>query len=88
MVIYYLYTLVFFKYHYHFNPQFTDNFNVDGVNSSSNLYLKYGAQRKRNPGSYMTTVDVSKDTKYAFIAVDATLDIGPKRMLNFGIGIA
>jgi len=32
----------------------------------------------------MVTVEVSNYTKYAFVAVDATLDIGPKRMLNFG----
>ena len=35
----------------------------------------------------MVTVEVSNKTKYAFVAVDATLDVGPKRMLNFGIGI-
>lgn len=35
----------------------------------------------------MVTVEVSNHTKYAFVAVDATLDVGPKRMLNFGIGI-
>jgi len=60
-----------------------DNFNIDGVNSSRNLYRKFGVQGQRKPGSYMVTVEVSNKTKYAFVAVDATLDVGPKRMLNF-----
>ena len=47
-----------------------------------NFYPKYGAQRERR-GSYMVTVDASNTTKYAFVAVDATLDFGPKRILNF-----
>jgi len=31
----------------------------------------------------MTIIKTSQRTKYAFIAVDATLEIGPKRLLNF-----
>ena len=31
----------------------------------------------------MVTIDASKYTQYAFVAVDATLDLGPKRILNF-----
>lgn len=61
-----------------------DNFNVNGHNSSENFYRQYGAQGKiHGPGSYMVTVPSSKYTKYAFIGVDATLDLGPKRILNF-----
>ncbi|EFX84466.1 hypothetical protein DAPPUDRAFT_314796 [Daphnia pulex] len=59
-----------------------DNFNIHGYNSSNNYYPMFGSQRK-NPGSYMTIVKANERTKYAFIAVDATLEIGPKRLLNF-----
>ena len=31
----------------------------------------------------MVTVQTNNNTKYAFISVDATLQIGPKRILNF-----
>ena len=63
---------------------FSDNFNVDGFNSSTNYYSKFGVQRGRGfPGSYMKVIQASNQTKYAFVAVDATLDIGPKRILNF-----
>jgi hypothetical protein len=31
----------------------------------------------------MTIIKTNERTKYAFIAVDATLEIGPKRLLNF-----
>lgn len=31
----------------------------------------------------MVTVQANNDTKYAFIGVDATLVVGPKRILNF-----
>ena len=33
----------------------------------------------------MVIVDATENTRYAFVAVDATLDLGPKRILNFGI---
>jgi len=62
-----------------------DNFNMENINSSLNYFRKYGVQGKRDSGSYITTVEVTNNTKYAFIAVDATLDIGPKRMLNFSV---
>lgn len=48
-----------------------------------NYYPKYGAQRKRHPGSYMTVIHGPNNKSYAFVAVDATLDPGPKRILNF-----
>ncbi|KAI9551793.1 hypothetical protein GHT06_022129 [Daphnia sinensis] len=60
-----------------------DNFNINGYNSSNNYYPKFGSQRLHTSGSYMTTVETNNKTKYAFIAVDATLDIGSKRLLNF-----
>lgn len=31
----------------------------------------------------MVTIEASNSTKYAFIGVDATLVVGPKRILNF-----
>lgn len=31
----------------------------------------------------MVTVNASEHTRYAFVAVDATLTLGPKRILNF-----
>ena len=58
---------------------------MENINSSLNYFRKYGVQGKRDSGSYITTVEVTNNTKYAFIAVDATLDIGPKRMLNFSV---
>ena len=58
---------------------------MENTNSSLNYFRKYGVQGKRDSGSYITTVEVTNNTKYAFIAVDATLDIGPKRMLNFSV---
>ncbi|XP_057374935.1 transmembrane protein 62-like isoform X2 [Daphnia carinata] len=60
-----------------------DNFNINGYNSSNNYYPKFGSQRFHTSGSYMTTIEINDKTKYAFIAVDATLDIGSKRLLNF-----
>jgi hypothetical protein len=63
---------------------YLDNFNVDGYNSSSNYYSKFAVQRSRGfPGSYMKVIQATNSSKYAFVAVDATLDIGPKRILNF-----
>lgn len=60
-----------------------DNFNINGYNSPNNYYPKFGSQRLHPSGSYMTTIETNNKTKYAFIAVDATLDIGSKRLLNF-----
>lgn len=31
----------------------------------------------------MKVIQATNSSKYAFVAVDATLDIGPKRILNF-----
>lgn len=31
----------------------------------------------------MVTIEATNHTKYAFVGVDATLDLGPKRILNF-----
>ncbi|XP_046445010.1 transmembrane protein 62-like [Daphnia pulex] len=59
-----------------------DNFNIHRYNSSNSYYPQFGSQRK-NPGSYITFIKTNERTKYAFIAVDATLEIGPKRLLNF-----
>ena len=61
---------------------------MEDTNSSHNYFQKYGVQGKRNSGSYITTVTVTNSTRYAFIAVDATLDVGPRRMLNFSMDAA
>lgn len=58
-----------------------DNFNVDGYNGSMSFYPKYGA--RSDLGSYMVIIQESKNMKYAFVAVDAALNFGPKRILNF-----
>ena len=60
-----------------------DTFNLDGYNSSQNYYRLLGGHRARDPGPYLVTVQSSQDTKYAFVAVDAVLAHGPKRVLNF-----
>lgn len=62
---------------------FVDNFNVHGYNSSVNFYPKYGAQGDRQPGSYMVIVRESNSSSYAFVAVDAALNPGPVRPMNF-----
>jgi len=58
---------------------------VDGYNSSTSFYPKYGVRRD-SPGSYMVTINASASTQYAFVAVDATLNYGLSRFFNF-IGI-
>ena len=58
---------------------------MDGYNSSTSFYPKYGVRRD-SPGSYMVTINASASTQYAFVAVDATLDYGLSRFFNF-IGI-
>lgn len=47
-----------------------------------NFYSNYGAQRDK-PGSYISVIHGPNNKSYAFVAVDATLDPGPKRILNF-----
>lgn len=72
----------FLSFHnYHLCP--VDNFNVDGYNGSTSFYPKYGAQGDRPPGSYMVVVRETSNTNYAFIAVDAALNPGPIRAMNF-----
>ena len=59
-------------------------FNVISHNSTKNYFRQFGVQGSfRPPGPYIVTVQSSNYTKYAFVAVDATPDIGPKRILNF-----
>jgi Calcineurin-like phosphoesterase len=60
-----------------------DNFNV--ANTKYDYYRNYSMQGPVHPRSY--SYDLEKDgTKYSFVAIDATLQPGPKRPFNF-IGI-
>lgn len=64
----------------------TDNFNVAGSRSDSDLFIQYSVQGKENPRAYMKQVQKGTE-KYTFIAVDACLKPeGPKRPFNF-IGV-
>ncbi len=59
-----------------------DNFNVNGLLSQNDLFINYSVQGKEHPRSYMYQVS-KDDLKYSFIAVDASLEPGPKRPFNF-----
>lgn len=59
-----------------------DNFNVLHINSADNFYSNYSIQGKRHPRSYMRRITVGSE-KYAFIAIDACLQPGPRRPFNF-----
>lgn len=61
------------------NLSFLDNFNV-----ANNTYFKrYSIQGPKHNRSYMELVKDASDDLYAFIAVDACLQPGPKRPYNF-----
>ncbi|XP_077286400.1 transmembrane protein 62-like [Arctopsyche grandis] len=59
-----------------------DNFNVPNWNSSQNYFKQYSMQGSHNQRSYMKVIQQGKD-KFAFIAVDACLEPGPRRPFNF-----
>lgn len=61
---------------------FPDNFNVPFLNSKENFYTNYSMQGKNNPKSYFYQINEHGDS-YAFIAIDACLDPGPRRPFNF-----
>uniref|UniRef100_A0A2M3ZKX5 Putative transmembrane protein 62 n=1 Tax=Anopheles braziliensis TaxID=58242 RepID=A0A2M3ZKX5_9DIPT len=59
-----------------------DNFNVPGLQTRQDLFTNYSAQGKYHTRSYMQQIERAGE-RYAFIAVDACLDPGPKRPFNF-----
>lgn len=59
-----------------------DNFDVPSIDSSQNLFKKYGFTGSKYSRSYMIEVNDGND-RYSFIAVDASLDPGPRRPFNF-----
>ncbi|KAF4518801.1 hypothetical protein B566_EDAN005424 [Ephemera danica] len=62
-----------------------DTFNVPGQESSQNFFRNYSIQGAKHIRSYMVQVP-RKDEIYSFIAVDASLEPGPRRPFNF-IGV-
>ncbi|XP_017875580.1 transmembrane protein 62-like [Ceratina calcarata] len=59
-----------------------DNFNVLTSESKNNYYSNYSIQGKKNPRSYMYTINIGSES-YTFIAIDACLKPGPRRPFNF-----
>ena len=59
-----------------------DNFNVPNRESVENLFTQYSVQGAVHPRSYVHYVRKG-DINYSFIAVDATLEVGPRRPFNF-----
>ncbi|XP_055386194.1 transmembrane protein 62-like isoform X2 [Condylostylus longicornis] len=59
-----------------------DYFNVPHSDSSLNYFSKYSVQGRKFRRSYMQQIVVGRE-KYTFIAVDASLEPGPKRQLHF-----
>lgn len=50
--------------------------------SKEDLYINYSAQGAKHARSYSHEVQVD-DFRYTFIAIDASLEPGPKRPYNF-----
>ncbi|ETN59868.1 transmembrane protein 62 [Anopheles darlingi] len=59
-----------------------DNFNVPALQARQDLFTNYSAQGRYHTRSYMQHIERGGE-RYAFIAVDACLDPGPKRPFNF-----
>ncbi|XP_014291576.1 transmembrane protein 62 [Halyomorpha halys] len=59
-----------------------DNFDVPDVYSPKNLFLKYSMQGRNQSRSYIRKLRVGSES-YAFVAVDATPDVGIKSTFNF-----
>lgn len=61
---------------------FSDSFDVSNLNSPSNYFRKYSEQGPSQPRSYNHVVTNEAGMSLNFIAVDATLDPGPKLPFN------
>lgn len=59
-----------------------DNFNVFSLKSKENYFANYSVQGKTNPRSYLHQLKKNGDV-YSFIAVDTTLQPGPRFPFNF-----
>lgn len=59
-----------------------DNFNVPGWKSETNYFRYYSVQGYTNPRSYMQILKKGGQ-KFAFVALDACLEPGPRRPFNF-----
>lgn len=62
-----------------------DNFNVQFLGDSSDLFMNFSAQGKFHRKSYLHQ-EIDDDVKYNFVAIDASIEPGTKRPYNF-IGI-
>ena len=59
-----------------------DSFDVHSMDDGGNMFAKYGGQGGKHKSSYSKTVEHA-NTSITFVAVDATLDPGPKKVFNF-----
>lgn len=59
-----------------------DNFNVPGRVSSLNYFNNYSVQGHKHKASYLHQVEKG-GSRFSFLAVDATLELGLKRPFNF-----
>ena len=55
---------------------------MPGRNSELNYFKRYGIM-KSNEHSYMREVSTHEGDKYSFIAIDASIEPGPRRPFNF-----
>jgi 3',5'-cyclic AMP phosphodiesterase CpdA len=60
-----------------------DNFDVVSRDSHQNLFKRYGMQGAKSHASYMQRVRTWDGDVYSFIAVDASIEPGPRRPFNF-----
>lgn len=59
-----------------------DNFNVQHLHDSTDLFQYYSAQGRKNKKSYLHKEELDGDT-YNFLALDASIEPGTKRPYNF-----
>ena len=59
-----------------------DTFDVNSYQDPQNFFLSHSIAGPRHTGSYITKVEHGTKT-YSFVAVDATLNPGPKKVFNF-----
>ena len=59
-----------------------DVFDVPASDSRRNWFRQYAVQGGAHPRSYLYTVSRG-GRRYAFVAMDATVDPGPRRPFNF-----
>lgn len=62
---------------------FSDTFDTGYHSSNSSHFKRYSVQGQTNTHSYMQLMASDSGEVYSFIALDATLEPGPVRTLNF-----